>query len=88
MDRKILCVWKNDLVLVPFDDAMSGMYPRYDEAEVITNNVGIEFWDYGLLIDYDDNEFRLLIDSWDGFQPSEELGLDALKILKRLIELL
>lgn len=85
-DRKILCVWKNNLVLVPFDDAESGMYPRYDEAEEIVNNVRMDPFDYGILID--DNEFRLLQDSWDGFQPSEESGIDALKILKRLVELL
>lgn len=85
-DRKILCVWKNNLVLVPFDDAESGMYPRYDEAEVIVNNVRMDPFDYGILID--DNEFRLLQDSWDGFQSSEESGIDALKILKQLVELL
>ncbi len=85
-DRKILCIWKNNLVLVPFDDAESGMYPRYDEAEEIVNNVRMDPFDYGILID--DNEFRLLQDSWDGFQPSEESGIDALKILKRLVELL
>lgn len=85
-DRKILCVWKNNLVLVPFDDTQSGSYARYDEAEVIVNNVGMDFFDYGILID--DNEFRLVQDSWDGFQPSLELGIDALKILKQLVELL
>ena len=85
-DRKLLCVWKNDLVLVPFDDTQSGSYARYDEAEVIVNNVGMDFFDYGILID--DNEFRLVQDSWDGFQPSEEFGIDALKILKQLVELL
>lgn len=85
-DRRILCVWKNDLVLVPFDDSMSGMYARYDEAEVIVKNIGMNFWDYGVLID--DNEFHLLQDSWDGFQPSEKFGIDALKILKQLVELL
>ena len=85
-DRKILCVWKNNLVLVPFDDTQSGSYARYDEAEVIVNNVGMDFFDYGILID--DNEFRLVQDSWDGFQPSLEVGIDALKILKQLVELL
>ena len=85
-DRKILCVWKNNLVLVPFDDTQSGSYARYDEAEVIVNNVGMDFFNYGILID--DNEFRLVQDSWDGFQPSEEFGIDALKILKQLVELL
>ena len=85
-DRKILCVWENNLVLVPFDDAESGMYPRYDEAEVVVNNVRMDLFNYGILID--DNEFWLLQDSWDGFQPSEESGIDALKILKRLVELL
>lgn len=85
-DRKILCVWKNDLVLVPFDDEESGMYAIYDEPEVVVSNVGMDFEDYGVLID--DNEFWLLQESWDGFQPSEESGLDALKILKRFIDLL
>ena len=85
-DRKILCVWKNNLVLVPFDDTQSGSYARYDEAEVIVNNVVMDFFDYGILID--DNEFRLVQDSWDGFQPSLEVGIDALKILKQLVELL
>lgn len=85
-DRKILCVWKNNLVLVPFDDTQSGSYARYDEAEVIVNNVRMDPFNYGILID--DNEFRLLEDSWDGFQPSEKFGIDALKILKRLVELL
>lgn len=85
-NRKILCVWKNNLVLVPFDDTQSGSYARYDEAEVIVSNVGMDFFDYGILID--DNEFQLVQDSWDGFQPSEESGLDAIKILKQLVELL
>lgn len=85
-DKKILCVWKNNLVLVPFDDAISGMYARYNEAEVIVKDIGMDFCDYGVLIDY--NEFWLLQDSWDGFQPAEESGLDALKILKRFIDLL
>lgn len=85
-DRKILCVWKNDLVLVPFDDEQSGMYAIYDEAKVVVSNVGTDFDGYGVLID--DNEYRLLQDTWDGFQPSEESGLDGLKILKRFINLL
>lgn len=48
-DRKILCVWKNNLVLVPFDDAESGMYAIYDELEVVVSNVGIDFEGYGVL---------------------------------------
>ena len=81
-DKKILCVWKNNLVLVPFDDSMSGMYARYDEAEIIIKDIDTDFWGYDVLID--DNEFHLLQDSWDVFQPSELDGIDALKEIIKL----
>lgn len=85
MDEKILCVYKRNLVLVPFDDCESGKYPRFTEEEIITENVG-GYCMYGILIN--DNEFQVVEDSWDGFQPSEKSGVEALKKIKKLVNMI
>lgn len=82
-EEKILCVFNNNLILVPFEDCASGMYPIYEKAEIIKTNVK-DTEEYGLLIT-DDVEFALIEDSWDGFSESYLTGIDALREIKRFL---
>lgn len=61
----IICVYKHNIVKVLFADAMSGMYPDYDTAEIIAPYEGADNL-YGVLIE--DNEVIPVCDTWDGFQ--------------------
>lgn len=61
----IICAYNHNIVKVLFDDAMSGMYPDYNTAEIIAPYEG-ENTLYGVLIE--DNEVIPVCDSWDGFQ--------------------
>lgn len=79
---KILCVYKGDLVLgdVIGGDGGADYDVDYVNADIIAKDVvernSNDLSNYGILMDGDN--FSLLEYSWDGFQPSELEGLDAL----------
>lgn len=72
---------------------MSGYYPRYEEAVVLKENVELNYIDLdGILYDPTfkmDITTRLVVNSWDAFQPTENVGFnDYLKFIGEITALL
>ena len=68
-----LCIWKNNLVVVPCDNCMSGYYARYKDAIIIKKNVDDLYGEIQALLlikTFDEYEAIFATDSWDGFQPT------------------
>ena len=68
-----LCKWYDNLVAVPCENAMSGYYPRYDEAVIIKENVDDLYGEIEalLLINCWNGHYEVIFatETWDGFQP-------------------
>ncbi len=87
-DGYIICEYKGDLVRVQFDNEMSGWYPKYDSAKVIKKNCQ-PLNDYGLLCERDwEFSYKLVKDSWDGFQPVDDIDLDKVDAIDIVIDIL
>lgn len=87
-DGYIICEYKGDLVQVQFDDEMSGWYPKYDSAKVIKKNCR-SLNDYGLLCEKDwEFSYKLVKDSWDGFQPVDDFIIPRDKGITIMIDIL
>lgn len=77
-----ICVYKEQLCVIPCDCAMSGDYPVYDkrvvlsEKEIFTfpNKIKGQTIDAIIIRRYNDGfEFDFAEDSWGGFQPIGDL---------------
>ena len=87
-DGYILCVYDGDLCKVPYEEAMSGDYPEYNKREIVKENCGLSI-EYGLLIEWSEYYgYRLVEDSWDGFQPVSDVDLPPEKALSIIIQFL
>ena len=74
-----LCEWMNNLVIVPCEDEMSGYYPDYDKAVTLVHDVCfVNRTADGIIYDTIDKISTFVFDSYDGFQPRDEMSIDDL----------
>lgn len=87
----VLCNYNDKLSLVPVDDEISGYYGDYSRVEYIDENSPLnelscylgKIYDglkvEGILFtkDYESKEQSLVTDSWDGFQPIQDIVIMA-----------
>ena len=84
-DGFIVCKHNNNIVKVPFCDEMSGYYVDYNEAEIIgKTHLGSVCNDLGIL--FRDGEVTVVLDSWDGFQPIDNIRFGMVPIISELLE--
>lgn len=88
MINYIICFYNGNLIQVPYDDEMSGYYPKYKEAKILTADVGDGSHNFGILVT-DNSEYQLVEDSWDGFQPVYHLNIKQyVDIMKSITDLI
>lgn len=82
----VMCCYKGNLVLCAGDDSMSGFYPDYENSILLVEKVN-DIDMYGIMFD-DFEYYKLVEDSWDGFQPTDLSFAEQLEILKQFAALL
>ena len=81
-----LCEWVNNLVLAPCADAMSGYYPDYDKAVILVHDICfLNKTADGIIYNTKDKTYTFVFDSWDGFQPHDEMSID--NVIDYILEL-
>lgn len=91
-DCYCICEYKNNLVVVPCEDSMSGFYPDYNREIIIKENIQLlhknkNYYDDGMLVEVDridgilfntrNNTTNLVYDTWDGLQITDKFSINS-----------